>query len=98
MQPQQGRAEGKKSLQGPTTVDSLEEARIAHEKTMKEYYNGMRVVSLIAAIPFLTLVGLEMKWKLDRKYKKEISEPQRIEIKEQGRESHPSPVLGIPCP
>jgi hypothetical protein len=100
VQPFQGRAEGKQSLQGPTTVDPFEKARKAHEKTMKEYYNGMSVVMFFSSIPLLAAVAVDLmpnSW-FNIKDKKVVSEPPRIEINEQGRELHPSPVPGFPCP
>lgn len=92
----------RRSLQGPTTfdIDRSEETRKyfrkSQEEARKEWRKGMIqtavIWSIFAASPF-TIATL--KYVLN---KKEVSAPPRIEIKEQGRKSHPSPVPGVPYP
>jgi hypothetical protein len=82
-------------------IDRSEETREyfrnCQEETRREWRKGMIQTALFVGIPLFVapiMIGT-VKYMLD---KKGVSEPQHIEVKGQGRESHPSPVQGIPHP
>jgi hypothetical protein len=96
-------SKGRRSLQGPTTfdIDRSEETREyfrkSQEEARKEWRKDGIHATLFMSTPFIAAFGIAtLKYILDTEPAyKEVPEPSRIEIQEQGCESHPCPIPGI---